>query len=287
MATSAMLEADRRERSFILYDDKMYSEAFRRLELESAAYRALEQHQFELNFQPIVDDRFRIVGAEALIRWKHPTMGQISPMDFIPIAEQSDLIFSIGKWVLYSVCSRITEWSIKYGIYVSMNMSSREFSSPTIISDVKNVLEKFPDLDAGYLKIEITENECLDDINYSIVKINELAGMGIEIYIDDFGTGNSSLQYLKNLPAKVLKIDQTFVTEIETNNNEREFLQDIIHMAKIRGKEALIEGVENKAQAYILIGMGCNKLQGYNFSKPLDAEAFEALLERGIRGDSD
>jgi diguanylate cyclase (GGDEF)-like protein/PAS domain S-box-containing protein len=281
-ATSAMLEANRNDRAYILYDKKMYDEAFRRIELETAAYRALAEQQFQLHYQPIVDDQFHIVGAEALLRWRHPTLGDVPPMHFIPIAEQSDLIFAIGKWVLFSVCKQIEKWSKQYNIYLTFNMSSKEFSVPNLVDMVREVSENGVPIDKHYLKIEITENECVDNIDSSVARIKALEQLGIEVYIDDFGTGNSSLQYLKMLPARVLKIDRDFIHEIEKKRGEREFLNHIVNMAQIRGKNVLIEGVENREQAHILLGMGCRAMQGYYFSKPVDADTFEALLQNGV-----
>jgi diguanylate cyclase (GGDEF)-like protein len=281
-AASAMLEALRNEITYILYDPKMYQEAFRRLELESAAYRAIEEQQFQLLYQPIVDETFAIVGAEALLRWEHPRLGYVSPLDFIPVAEQSDLIFAIGKWVLYTACKRIAALSSRYDIYVSYNMSSREFSSPDLVEKVRTVVENVVPIDPRFLKIEITENEAVHDIEASISRITALSRIGVEVLIDDFGTGNSSLQYLRELPAKILKIDRAFVNEIEKKNEEREFLYHIVQLARLRGKTILIEGVENREQTDILLEMGCTRMQGYYFSKPVTADELESLVKNGI-----
>ncbi len=281
-ALSAMLESERNNKWFTLYDENLYSQALRRVEIESAAYRAIEDKRFKLKFQPIVDLNFRIVGAEALLRWEHPKLGYISPMEFIPLAEQSDLIFSIGKWIMFSVCQNLAKWGRQYGIYISLNLSSREFSSPHLINNVKSALKNSPSFPPQFLKIEITENESIKNIEESVYRIYTLKQLGVDVFIDDFGTGNSSLQYLKKLPAQVLKIDREFVKDIEKNREDRDFLNTIVNMAHIRGKKILIEGVENKQQADLLVKMGCKRMQGFYFSKPLDPEDFETLLKNNV-----
>lgn len=279
---SAMMESDRLNTWFTLYDENLYEQALRRIELNSAAHRALEDKHFTIKYQPIVDRNFKIVGAEALLRWEHPTLGHISPMEFIPLAEQSDLIFAIGKWIMFSVCEQLSLWSRKYGIYISLNLSSREFASPDLITNVKSALRKSPSFPPRFLKIEITENESIRNIDESISRINTLRQIGVEVFIDDFGTGNSSLQYLKKLPAEVLKIDREFVKDIEYNDEDREFLDHIVHMAYVRGKKVLIEGVENRQQADLLVRMGCNRMQGFYFSKALPPREFETLLQNNL-----
>ncbi len=280
-ATSAMLEARRRGRNFILYNEDMHAMAVKKLELESSAYRALEERQFELKYQPIVNAEYRIVGAEALLRWHHPVMGHISPVELIPLAEQSGLILAIGKWVLFTVCKSLAAWSRQFGIYLSYNMSAREFSSSSLVSNVRTALTNGNSIDPHFLKIEITETNCLANIDNSISRIEELNDMGIEFYIDDFGTGNSSLQYLKRLPAHVLKIDRSFVEGIEHRSEDLEFIEHIVKLVKNRGKDVIIEGVDNREQAEILAGLGCDRMQGFYFSKPVDAETFVQMLHQG------
>jgi len=280
-ATSAMLETVRNGKTFTLYNQNLYKQAIRRIEIESASHRALEEQQFQLYYQPIVDQYFHIVGAEALLRWEHPELGSISPIEFIPIAEQSDLIYSIGKWIMFTVCKRLADWSRQYGIYVSLNLSSREFSSSDLIDNAKAALKSAQLEDPQFLKFEITESESVKNIDESIERILALKQLGIEVFIDDFGTGNSSLQYLKKLPARVLKIDREFVKEIDSSSEEREFLDHIVHMAYARGKKVLIEGVENLQQADLLVNIGCKRMQGFYFSKPVKVEEFEKLLQNG------
>lgn len=278
-ATSAMLEAERRGDTFALYNQQLYEQSLRKILVESAAYRALKEQQFKLYYQPIVDENHFIVGAEALLRWKHPQLGDISPSEFIPMAEQSDLIYALGKWIMFSVCNQLVEWNQKYGIFVSMNLSSRQFSSPLLMENISSVLHSCQPVDPKMLKIEITENESLRNIEASIKRIKALENLGVEVFIDDFGTGHSSLQYLKRLPAKVLKIDREFVKDIDTDQEERDFLNHIIHMGYARNKRVLIEGVENAEQAKLLVEMGCNRMQGFYFSRPVTSDKLERLLE--------
>jgi diguanylate cyclase (GGDEF)-like protein/PAS domain S-box-containing protein len=280
-ATSAMMQTVRDGKRFTLYNQELYRQALRRIAIESAACRALEEQQFQLYYQPIVDQNFHIVGAEALLRWKHPELGDISPGEFIPMAERTDLIFALGKWILFSVCRRLSQWQERYGIYVSINLSSREFSSPDLLDNVKAAIGSSRLKSPQSLKIEITENESVKNIDESVSRMRALAELGVEVFIDDFGTGNSSLQYLKRLPAEVLKIDREFVKEIDTNSEEHGFLNHIVHMAFSRGKEVLIEGVENARQAELLLQIGCRRMQGFYFSKAVEASRFEELLERG------
>jgi len=279
-STSAMLEAQRSGKSFLLYNEEMHRQAMERLELESSAYRALGKQQFQLRFQPIVDCNRRIIGAEALLRWRHPEMGSIVPDKIIPLAEESGLIHAIGKWVLFAVCSNLAAWSRQFGIYISYNMSAREFSSPQVVENVHTALRK-GGIDPHFLKIEITESTCMENFENTLTRIRELNKAGVELYIDDFGTGNSSLHYLKQLPAQVLKIDRCFLQGIEENENDLDFLRHIIEMVRTRGKEVIVEGVDSEKQVQLLSQIGCPLMQGFYFSKPVDAEDFVSMLHRG------
>lgn len=279
-AMSAMIEAGKDEAEFLLFNSDMHSQATERIYLESSAYRGLEEKQFQIHYQPIVDASFRIVGAEALLRWTHPKLGNISPMVFIPIAEQSGLILTIGKWVLFNVCTQLAEWSGKYPIFVSLNLSAREFSSPDLKDNFMTALSHSGLKNTDCLKVEITETACVQKLNDSIANMHVLDELGVHLYIDDFGTGQSSLRYLKRLPARVLKIDKEFIDDIDTKPDERAFLSNIIRIIKSRNKQVVAEGVSNAEQARHLIDMGCDRMQGFYFSKPLSTEDFCDLLER-------
>ena len=278
-ALSAMIEAGKNQTDFLLFNADMHKQATERIYLESSAYRGLEEKQFRIHYQPIVDSSFRIVGAEALLRWTHPQLGNISPMVFIPIAEQSGLILTLGKWVLFKVCDQLAEWSTKYDIFVSLNMSAREFSSPDLKENIQAALSHSGLKDPKHLKVEITETACVHNIEDTIKHMKMLDELGVHLYIDDFGTGQSSLRYLRQLPARVLKIDKEFVDDIATDDDERAFLSHIIRIIKSRGKNVVAEGVSTIDQAKHLVTMGCDRLQGFYFSKPLPADEFETLIK--------
>jgi EAL domain-containing protein (putative c-di-GMP-specific phosphodiesterase class I) len=181
--------------------------------------------------------------------------------------------------VLFTVCKQLTHWSSTYGIYISYNMSAKEFTAPDLADVVGKALQNGGSTDPKYLKIEITETACVQNLEESILRMESLSDLGVELFIDDFGTGSSSLTYLKQLPATLLKIDRNFVSGIDTNDSERDFLAHIIRMVKSRGKEVLVEGIDNEKQAELLAGMGCSYMQGFYFSKPMKAENLENILE--------
>ena len=280
-ASSAMFEARERDREFMLFNSGIDSRASKRLEMEKDLYTALYEKQFELYYQPIVDLNGVISGAEALIRWKHPKKGFIPPNDFIPVAEQAGLIDEIGKWVLFSATRQLEQWIKSFNLYVSVNLSAREYENRELTDILKNVLNRSSLLTADCLKLEITESDGMKNPETSIRKMNELAELGIELYIDDFGTGLSSLSYLKKLPAKTVKIDKSFIDPIASSDDEKDFLNNIINIAKSRNKKVIVEGVATKAQMEILKNMHCDRMQGYFFSKPVPADVFEGYLLHG------
>jgi len=252
------------------------------MSLESDMYKAFDKEQFELHYQPIVDSAGYILGAEALIRWYHPERGSIKPVDFIPIAEETGMIDSIGKWALFAACKQVEKWlsgkNANKNIYVSVNLSAREFTNKNLIEIIKGALKNAGNLDPKHLKLEITESECMDNPEETIKKMLSLYNIGIELFIDDFGTGQSSLSYLKRIPAKTLKIDKIFVDELVKSDSEREYLSNIISLVRSRNKNVIIEGVSSKEQAELLNIMNCDRMQGFYFSKPIRAEEFEKHL---------
>ncbi|MBN1648315.1 MAG: EAL domain-containing protein [Spirochaetales bacterium] len=280
-ATSALLEARNAERDFMLFDNSIQERARYRMQMEKDLYTALYEKQFELYYQPIVDTKGVITGAEALIRWHHPEKGFIPPAEFIPVAEQTGIIDEIGKWVLFSASRQLEQWVQSYNVYVSINLSAREYESEDLPDVLQKVLDRSAVLKADFLKLEITESEGMRDPEASIEKMSQLADLGIELYIDDFGTGLSSLTYLKSLPAKTVKIDKSFIDPIAQDRGDREFLNNIINLAKSRNKKVIVEGVATKEQAEILKSMDCDRMQGYYFSKPVPAEDFERYLLHG------
>ncbi|MDA3811196.1 MAG: EAL domain-containing protein [Spirochaetaceae bacterium] len=281
-AINALCESMAKSVPFSIYNDKIHDEAVRRLKLESDLHRAFEQNQFQLNYQPIVDLEGRIKGCETLIRWKHPERGFISPVEFIPIAENNGLINSIGKWVVFQTINQMKKWCLKYNIYISINLTAREFASKELIDLLNIALKEAGNISPEFLKLEITESSGMDDPLLTIERMKQLSNLGFDLFIDDFGTGQSSLAYLKDIPAKTLKIDKSFVDEIVIDENSRSYLKLIIDIAKNRKKKIVVEGVETAEQFQILKEMDCGFIQGYYFSKPVSSDQFQLMLEEGL-----
>jgi len=280
-ATSALAEAKKRNMDFLLFDASLHEQAVSRLKLESEIAKAFEKGQFELHYQPVVDTNGKIHGAEALIRWNHPERGYIPPMDFIPIAEETGLIIPIGRWALFTACRQISAWMKKHKLYVSINLSAKEFSDSTLLEAIQKAIKQSQDFDPAYLKLEITETKCMDDPEKTIKQMQSLLDIGVETFIDDFGTGYSSLGYLKRLPAVTLKIDKLFIDALVESQEEQDYLTNIIRTVKSRKKKVLVEGVSSREQFELLKAMACDQMQGYLFSRPVPAEEFEKLLARG------
>ncbi len=280
-AMAAMNEARERNEPLVMFNKVLHERGLYVSRLRSDIRTAFVEKQFRALFQPIVDDSGMIVGAEALIRWQHPELGNIPPDVFIPIAEDSGNIEMIGKWVLFQVCRDIRCMSAELGDrYISVNLSSREFGSPRLVQDISDMIaaEK---ISPGSLKLEITERQSMEDIDAVIKKIDSLQALGIDVLIDDFGSGYSSLGYLKRLPAKTIKVDKAFVDRIAEDEEDRAFIAGVIAMIASKRKKVLVEGVGDIAQYRILRDLGVKYMQGYYFSKPRSAQEFHELLRRG------
>ena len=280
-SVSAAMEAGLKNYSYMLFDEELNKESIRKLDMESEMAAAFQNKEFILYYQPIVNNKGEIQGAEALIRWNRPKTGMVSPLDFIPLAEDTGLIEEIGKWVIFTATRQLREWIKNYDIYVSLNLCAREFSNKELSSIIKHALESADKLDPRLLKLEITESEGIRNPKEFIKQISELQSMGIEIFIDDFGTGQSSLEHLKTIPADVLKIDRSFIINIDTDEEDLNFLKSIVQMIKSRNKKIVVEGVSTEKQAEILVSMGCERFQGYYFSRPLPPDKFKELLDSG------
>lgn len=276
-ADTAMYRAKDAGRNGIsFYHPDMQEAADKRLMLEQEMRNALNQAQFDLHYQPQVNAKGEIVSAEALIRWQHPEKGMISPAEFIPVAEDTQLILPIGNWVLRQTCQQIKQWDLA-GIrveHVAINVSSRQFRQPNFIEQVQEALNHAGIL-AERLVIELTEGSVIQNIDDTIDKMRQLRDLGVRISIDDFGTGYSSLSYLKKLPLSQLKIDQSFVRDITLDPNDAVIVETIINMAQNLGLNVIAEGVENQEQIQFLLEKGCVFFQGYFFSRPLPAELFK------------
>ncbi len=280
-AASAMHEAKRLGEEFLLFNKRIHTRALDSMRLGGRIYSAFVESQFQLYIQPIVDYTGDVLGGEALIRWNHPERGMVPPNEFIPLAEEKGMIVNIGKWSLFKACSYLRQWPDD--IYVSINISPRELDRGQLVENVRLALDTHKDVDPRRLKIEITERDTMRNPEDTIRKMHMLTGRGVEIYLDDFGTGQSSLHYLKELPASVLKIDRSFVATIEENEEDRHFLESIIDLAVSRNKRIIIEGVESKRQVELIRQMQPALLQGYYFSKPLPASEFSTLLKKRTR----
>ncbi len=255
-----------------IYDQSMDSGARDRLALTSELRTAIERGQLELYYQPKVDAAsLQISGVEALIRWNHPQRGLVSPGVFIPIAEQNGLIEMIGGWVIDEACRQIGVWrEAGLRMRVSINLSPHQLGQADLVPRILGALKKHR-VEAQLLTCEITESAAMSDTTDTQACLRAMGQAGMHVSIDDFGTGYSSLSYLRKLPAEELKIDRSFVSDLETSTDARAVADAVIKLAHALGLRVVAEGVETQAQAAFLVRMGCNQLQGYLYGKPMPA----------------
>ena len=250
-----------------------------RVAMEQELLQGIKDHQFVLHYQPQVKEG-HLTGAEALIRWQHPVRGLVAPGEFIPLAEETGLILDVGRWVLESACSQVAAWgNIPEAAHLTLavNVSPRQFNQPDFVQQVLAMLER-TGADPHKIELELTESMLVTNIDDIVAKMILLKSHGLRFSLDDFGTGFSSLSYLKQLPLNKLKIDQAFVREIVTNLNDAAIAQTIITMGKSLGIQVIAEGVETGEQADQLKEYGCNTYQGYLFSRPVPIHEFAAFL---------
>jgi EAL domain-containing protein (putative c-di-GMP-specific phosphodiesterase class I) len=242
----------------------------------------LQTGQFQLHYQPQVDAHKMIQGAEALIRWQHPQRGLVSPIEFISFAEESGLILPLGRWILTSACEQLAAWARQpalAAITLAVNISPRQFRDAYFVDEVLAVL-KHTGAPPEKLKLEITESLLLDDLDDIVEKMHELRGHGIGFSLDDFGTGYSSLSYLTRLPLDQIKIDKSFVMDLETHDHSAVLCASIISLAHNLKLKIVAEGVETESQSYFLTTVHhCDLMQGYHFNRPVSLEAFEQLVQ--------
>lgn len=265
--------------SFHFFKSEMNNRNLESIKLENALYKAIDQDELVIYYQPQIDSKTNtIIGAEALLRWNHPTEGMISPLKFIPIAEETGLIVPIGRWVLINACKQLKEWQTKGHSYmsISVNLSSRQFEENNLVSMIKSILEEL-DLAPEFLHIELTENQIIKNTDITIKKMKQLKLLGVNIAIDDFGTGYSSLGYLKNFPIDALKIDKSFIQDIVRDDDNAAITNTIITLAQNLNLNVIAEGVETKEQLEFLWSKNCYIMQGYYFSKPIKAEELTKL----------
>ena len=263
------------------YSSSLTKRAQHRLTLETNLRHALACNEFSLLYQPQFDMKSgRILSLEALIRWHHPEQGIVSPMDFIPIAEENGLIIPIGEWVLRTACADAARWQHEgHGLRVAVNLSPMQFKDPGLINTILEILNQ-TGLAPELLELEITEGAVMEDSGTTLATLEAFSTHGVQIALDDFGTGYSSMSYLKRMPLNNLKVDQSFVKGLPHDRDNHAIVGAILSMAKHLGFSVTAEGVETLEQAQALRDMDCDTLQGYYFSRPVPAEDIPALLTR-------
>jgi EAL domain-containing protein (putative c-di-GMP-specific phosphodiesterase class I) len=285
-ADSAMYRAKEQGRdNYQLYTPAMNAKAIERLSLESRLRQAVANDELELHFQPFFDLKTsEVLGAEALLRWRHPELGLIPPGEFIPIAELSGLIVPIGEWVLRTACAEARKWHENGypALTVSVNLSSRQFQQTDLGSQVTHALEE-SGLDADKLDLEITESCAMQNAEHSINTLQGLKRQGVRISMDDFGTGYSSLNYLKRFPIDRIKLDQSFVRDLPADKDDAAIAMAVIAMGRSLELVVIAEGVETEEQLQFLSSHHCDQLQGFLLSRPLPAAAFEKFLAHGSK----
>lgn len=283
-ADTALYQAKRKGRDcFEVFSEEMHATALRSLQIETDLRSAIEKDELRVFYQPIVElETGTISGFEALIRWQHPAQGLVSPIEFIPIAEETGLIMPIGAWILQESCRQLKEWQTlsnkSANLWVSVNVSSKQFLQTDLVALVAQTLEE-TGLSPQCLKLEITESAMVDNIEYVVKVMEELKKLGVKLSIDDFGTGYSSLSNLHRLPLSSLKIDRSFVKQMQENIESDEIIKTIIALAQSLNLEIIAEGVETSDQLSQLQQLACQLGQGYYFAKPLEANAIENLFK--------
>jgi EAL domain-containing protein (putative c-di-GMP-specific phosphodiesterase class I) len=280
-ADLAMYQAKAAGRNTLrFFDPVMQTAATARAVLEADLRQGLQNNEFLLHYQPQVDGRGVPTGAEALVRWRQPRRGMVSPAEFIPLAEDTGLILPLGQWVLESACTQLAGWAAHAQtahLTMAVNVSARQFRHPDFIGQVMAVLAR-SGANPQLLKLELTEGLLIDNVEATIATMNALKAKGVGFSLDDFGTGYSSLAYLKRLPLDQLKIDQSFVRDVLTDANDATIARTIVTLGQSLGLAVIAEGVETEAQRDFLARHNCDAFQGYLFSRPLPADQFDAFI---------
>ncbi len=265
-----------------VFEPAMHDTALQRLELKADLQRAVENQEFVVHYQPMIElESGRITGVEALVRWNHPTRGLVQPLDFIPLAEETGLIVPIGQWVMEEACRRAVILQQQYPsdppLHMAVNLSARQLQRPEIIGDVAQTLLD-TGLDPKTLIIEITESVMMRDMELSIQRLRELKEIGVQLAVDDFGTGYSSLNYIRRFPVDILKVDKSFIDGVSDRGEESALTAAIIELAGILKLRPVAEGIERADQLERLLDLKCNMGQGFYFARPLPKEGLEELL---------
>ncbi len=265
-----------------VFDLTMHTQLMARVQLETDLQRALQRQEFQLHYQPIVSlKNGNITGFEALVRWHRPERGLVSAAEFIPIAEETGLIVPIGWWVLREACRQMRAWQMQFhfnsSLAISVNLSGKQFSQPDLIQQIEQILQE-TSLDPRNLKLEITESVLVENAKSATAMLLQLQALGIRLSIDDFGTGYSSLSYLHQFPIDTLKIDGSFINNVDVDVEKVEIVRTIVALAWNLGMDVVAEGVETNKQMYQIKSLQCDFAQGYLFSKPLDSKTAESLI---------
>ncbi len=268
---------------YALFNTAMHLKAMARLDLETDLRRAIEQQELQLNYQPIVAlETGNLEGFEALVSWQHPQQGLIGPNDFLPVAEETDLIIPLGHWVLQEACQQLRQWQTIFphaqNYFVTVNLSSNELCHPDLIDKVEQILAQTT-LPAHCLKLEITESTILDKCESVLTRLSGLQTLGVQLCIDDFGTGYSSLSYLQSFPINLLKVDRSFIRQLENKEN-LEIVRTILHLAETLELQVVAEGVETVNQLLQLRALHCQHGQGYFLARPLAVPSINVMLEQ-------
>jgi diguanylate cyclase (GGDEF)-like protein len=265
---------------YAFYDDELDQSALNRFKRIAEMRQAIADKQFTLAYQPVVNlDPFEVVGLEALLRWQHPTLGEVPPLDFIPLAEESGLIVQIGRWVLLEACfyaSRLREL-LGRDLEIAVNVSARQLQHPEFIEHVENALER-ADLPPHLLTLELTESVLVASGERAEQQLAVLKDRGVKLALDDFGTGYASLAYLQRLPVDIVKIDRSFTAKIDTGAADLALLEGIVGLGKALGLQLVAEGIERVAQQGIVQELGCHGAQGFHFGRPAAAAAATQAL---------
>ena len=268
---------------YAVFTTGMRTQVLSRLQLETDLRQAIEQGAFHLQYQPIISlTTGQVAGFEALVRWRRPQQGMVSPGQFIPVAEETGLIIPLGQWILEEACRQMQAWRQQFSLesppMISVNLSGRQFDQPDLVQQVEATLQK-TGLASHALKLEITESMVMDNVESAISLLLRLKALGVHLSIDDFGTGYSSLSYLHRFPIDTMKVDQSFVGQMEAGRDKAEIVKTIITLGHNLGMDVIAEGVETESQLAKLRALHCEYGQGYFFSKPLLPEAVETLLD--------
>ena len=271
---------------FVFFDRPMHAAATRRLELESDLRGALERDEFVLHYQPIVSlSTGQIQGFETLVRWNHPRRGMIAPLDFIPCCEEIGLIVPLGRWILEQACRQLRMWNDKYpsmpNLTMNVNLSTVQIDDPSLLEVLRNAIEQ-TGINPNALILEITESAVIADANAAIKIFEQIRALGVRLYMDDFGSGYSSLNCLHQFPLDGLKIDRTFMQNASNRRDYTAVVNAIVDLAQHLGLQLVAEGIETPEQISILKSLHCDLAQGYFFSRPTNAEATEDYIDRQL-----